>query len=195
MLARVGKLAGGLQRGPIDLSIESKSSIARLYEAGSVCSIFYKNGAFPSDEQLRSDFRWFMLMYEDLAARDERLFSSADAEDDEVGLEVEDARRLREHKRIERNRGLSKKAKKIHGYICKACGFDFEKNYGAIGREFIEAHHLVPIGTLKGTKVSLSPDKDFTVLCSNCHRMIHRTENVGSVREFRSKYVGSPHSH
>jgi 5-methylcytosine-specific restriction protein A len=60
-----------------------------------------------------------------------------------------------------------------HGTKCRVCGFDFRKMYGDRGKDFIEVHHLIPVSKLKGpTKVN--PKKDMTVLCSNCHRMIHR---------------------
>ncbi len=189
LLARLGNLAGKFDAGPIDLSIRNVGAIGNLYEAGSVCSAYYESGSIPSDDELRSDFHHFMLMYEDLAAKDDRFFRNADSEDDEAGLEEEDARVLREHKRIERNRSLARKAKQVHGYKCKACGFDFEERYGAIGREFIEAHHLEPLAKLKGKIVKLDPMSDFTVLCSNCHRMIHKTDTVGDVQEFRATYL------
>ena len=62
---------------------------------------------------------------------------------------------------------------RIHGTICKACGFDFEKLYGRRGYKYIEVHHLVPLSKVKGG-VIVNPTYDMTVLCSNCHRMIHR---------------------
>jgi 5-methylcytosine-specific restriction protein A len=37
--------------------------------------------------------------------------------------------------------------------------------------------------------MGLDPLKDFTVLCSNCHRMIHKTEFVDRVEEFKAKYL------
>lgn len=189
MLSRLGDVTKGMQTGPIHLSSQSNSVLGALYEAGSVCSIRYAADDLPTEDILRRDFARLLLIYEDLTARDERLQVTADVEDDEVDLDIEDARKLREHKRIERNRRLSEKAKKHHGYVCKACGFDFEEKYGSIGKSFIEAHHLVPLSKLKGEVVSLSPERDFTVLCSNCHRMIHKTNAVGSVNEFRSRYL------
>jgi 5-methylcytosine-specific restriction protein A len=66
-------------------------------------------------------------------------------EEDEEGLGQEGLKTAREHKRIERNQKLASKAKKVHGYICQACGFDFEKRYGRIGIGFIEARRLTPI--------------------------------------------------
>ena len=128
-------------------------------------------------------------LYFALASREPQLFERTDAEEDEVNLGEEDLRALREHKRVERNRRLAHKAKLTHGYRCKACGFDFEAKYGGIGKEFIEAHHLTPISELKGKKLTLDAKTDFTVLCSNCHRMIHRTAFVHSVQEFRATYL------
>ena len=67
----------------------------------------------------------------------------------------------------------------------QACGFNFEKINGSLGRNFIEAHHLKSLWTMKGTKVELDPRTDFAVLCPNCHRMIHQTEDPGDVPGFR----------
>lgn len=73
----------------------------------------------------------------------------------------------------------------IHGTQCKACGFDFEKVYGARGKSFIEVHHLRPVSSLE-RKLKIDPQKDMAVLCSNCHRMIHRKkDDVLTVDELR----------
>ncbi|MEA5425403.1 HNH endonuclease [Arcicella lustrica] len=75
----------------------------------------------------------------------------------------------------ERNQKLRAKAIKIHGTTCKVCQFNFKDNYGVHGEDYIEVHHLVPIHTLtKSTKVN--PETDMIVVCSNCHRMIHRNK-------------------
>lgn len=55
---------------------------------------------------------------------------------------------------------------------CEACGFDFQKAYGDLGEGFAECHHTAPVATLTpGTNTRLT---DLCILCSNCHRMIHR---------------------
>ena len=57
--------------------------------------------------------------------------------------------------------------------FCEICSFNFEEKYGSeLGQNFIEAHHLIPISELKDddqTKI-----EDLIMVCSNCHRMIHR---------------------
>lgn len=188
-LARLGRATDGLILGPIDLAVKVKASLGAFYEQGAICSLYYSRNALPSDDHLRNDLRRFLQLYLTLVSNEPRLFEQADEEDDEHCLAEENLRSLREHKRIERNKKLATRAKKIHGYVCQACGFDFQKQYGTLGTGFIEAHHLTPLSELKVEKVTLDPRRDFTVLCSNCHRMIHRSEFVGKVEEFRSKYV------
>lgn len=78
--------------------------------------------------------------------------------------------------RAERDIKLREDAIKLHGLKCKACGFDFEKTYGSWGKNYIEVHHVIPIGD--GVERKTNPKTDLTVVCSNCHRMIHRKQNV-----------------
>lgn len=55
---------------------------------------------------------------------------------------------------------------------CEICQFDFEKTYGEIGKGFIECHHKTPLASLKvDTQTTL---EDLVLVCSNCHRMLHR---------------------
>ncbi len=96
-------------------------------------------------------------------------------------------RRYRLHRSVERNSSAGRKAKKVHGYVCQGCGFDFEAVYGPAGREFIEAHHLTPLSELpEDTPVPLDPKEDFAVLCANCHRMMHRKDGPRTLAEIRT---------
>lgn len=73
----------------------------------------------------------------------------------------------------------------IHGTCCQVCGFDFSKKYGSHGQGFVEVHHNKPIKSLK-EKTRIDPNKDINVLCSNCHRMVHRKRNkVLSIDELK----------
>jgi HNH endonuclease len=67
---------------------------------------------------------------------------------------------------------------------CEVCGFDFASMYGPLGDGYCEVHHRVGLGDGGEKKVSL---RDLATLCSNCHRMIHRTgKPMLSVEEFSS---------
>ena len=74
----------------------------------------------------------------------------------------------------ERSPGLRAAALEIHGYVCQVCGFDFEGTYGAWGRGFAEVHHVQELGAVPSEGVEVDPSTDLAVVCSNCHRMIHR---------------------
>jgi predicted HNH restriction endonuclease len=76
----------------------------------------------------------------------------------------------------ERNSKLRAAAIMIHGRVCLGCGFNFELCYGEHGSGYIEVHHLKPISTFT-EETQVDPNNDMTVLCSNCHRMIHRKKN------------------
>ena len=54
---------------------------------------------------------------------------------------------------------------------CEICGFDFLKTYGERGKGYIEVHHVLPLHASGPVKSRLD---DLALLCSNCHRMIHR---------------------
>ncbi|MGW3423344.1 HNH endonuclease [Streptomyces phaeochromogenes] len=54
---------------------------------------------------------------------------------------------------------------------CEACDFDFEVTYGDRGAGYIECHHIVPLHVAGEARTKLS---DLALICSNCHRMIHR---------------------
>jgi 5-methylcytosine-specific restriction protein A len=55
---------------------------------------------------------------------------------------------------------------------CMACTFDFAAVYGAVGLGYIKCHHLLPLAELAQER--LSRLSDLALVCSNCHRMLHR---------------------
>lgn len=84
----------------------------------------------------------------------------------------------RKHRTRERKPELIKDAKvrfmrKNNGRLyCEACGFDFLEVYGERGKDFIEGHHTKLVSELsEGDKTRV---EDIAMLCSNCHRMVHR---------------------
>ena len=54
---------------------------------------------------------------------------------------------------------------------CEVCRFDFARKYGDLGQDYIECHHVEPLH-VGGEKARSA--EDLALLCSNCHRMIHR---------------------
>ena len=92
--------------------------------------------------------------------------------------------------KYERNPQNRAKALEYQGYTCKACGFNFERTYGELGKSFIEVHHVTPLFSLD-KEMRVDPRKDLVPLCSNCHRMIHRNKSkMKSVSEL-NKIINS----
>jgi len=94
------------------------------------------------------------------------------------------------HKSYERNPLLSKKKKETvlgerSKLECEVCGFDFYKTYGDRGYGFIECHHNKPVSEMEGGRIVKMDD--LSLLCSNCHRMIHRVRPWISVSELRKQ--------
>jgi 5-methylcytosine-specific restriction protein A len=188
---------------PLDLQLDSipKETTSRrlglAYEAGNIASKFYSRESLPDDKELVDDVRKVLEIYfslfQEVSLKEEAdsdLFKKVslkkEAKNNEAEREwFEDPTKYRLHRVTERNQTLYRKVKELQGYECKACGFDFESRYGEIGKGYIEAHHNVPISNLSGAKIQLDPLNDFTVLCSNCHSMIHRIKPTPTVKEFR----------
>jgi len=143
------------------------------------------------------------LVWDDFSTRPEELIAAANAiranveegaylpsiELDEHMTEATEGRLLtRQHIQRERSRSLVEKKKSIavrtNGKLeCEVCGFDFGLAYGDRGKGFIEAHHTKPLATLTpGATTSID---DLTLLCANCHRMIHWRKPWLSVGELR----------
>jgi len=186
--AQIGKLSNGFNFEKINLKElrSTNSKYPSLYASGNIFSKYYPLNNIPEDEELISDINEILKIYEAISYNEGSLLTHVEKEDDEAVYKgFENLKNFRFHKRIERNVLLSKGVKKAQGFICKACKFDFKKKYGSIGEKFIEAHHLVPLSKLIGIRIQLDVRKDFTVLCSNCHRMIHKLDDPSNLEELK----------
>lgn len=100
-------------------------------------------------------------------------------EEDDIIEDVQEGRVMtRLHRYRERDSRIVKRKKdatiqSTNMLQCECCGFDFEKAYGQHGKGFIECHHVKPVSEIQiGEKTKLD---DLSLVCSNCHRMIHRS--------------------
>lgn len=75
----------------------------------------------------------------------------------------------------ERNPLNRAKAIEIHGLDCMVCGMNFQTQFGDLGAGFIHVHHNKPVSETGPT--SINPATDLSVVCPNCHAMIHRKKN------------------
>jgi 5-methylcytosine-specific restriction protein A len=93
------------------------------------------------------------------------------------------------HRARERNHRLVRKKKAVafkanRGLPCEVCGFEFTSIYGELGLGFAECHHTMPVSQLRpGQPTRL---RDLAVVCSNCHRMIHRRQPWLTLAELKT---------
>jgi 5-methylcytosine-specific restriction protein A len=185
MRARLPEAKGVFSAEPILL--KGRTGLPQDYEAATALSARYDLANLPAEEVLVADLKQMMVFYSRLIARGGREnfedLAGTEAEETE-GKTIEERKRYRQHRKIERAGNAGKLAKKAHGYICHGCGIDFAVIYGSFGKNYIEAHHLTPISELpEDVPVSLNPKNDFAVLCANCHRMVHRKNGPKTINE------------
>jgi len=190
MRKRVQEFGGSLPVAAIDLG--STMRLPGDYVAGHSLGVTYTLDALPEEASLRNDLQTIVRAYRALTYRggiDAEVETQTDLAEEfgiSQSMSVIETRKYAYHRKIERNRTAARQAKKFHGTRCQACDLDFAERYGGIGKGFIEAHHLKAISSLEeGVAVSYNVAKDFAVLCSNCHRMIHRSPDPSDLAQFR----------
>ena len=158
----------------------------------------YTLDALPTEAILRTDLQNVVRAYRALTFRggiEGDIEPRAELEDEfkiPAQATIIETRKYAFHRKVERNPTAAKQAKKFHGLRCQACDLDFEERYGEIGKGFIEAHHLKPISTLEeGVAGTYDVAADFAVLCANCHRMIHRSDNPSNLVLFRENLLST----
>ncbi|KAF0139901.1 MAG: HNH endonuclease family protein [Stygiobacter sp.] len=114
-------------------------------------------------------------------------------EDDELNtqsfLEVSEGnQKLVSHIYKERNQKIVKLKKdyvlRVLGKLeCEACGFNFENQYGELGKDFCEVHHKKAVAEYEHGDITTLDD--LSILCANCHRMIHKTSPLMDINDFR----------
>ncbi|MET9397453.1 HNH endonuclease [Kitasatospora sp. NPDC002965] len=130
---------------------------------------------------------------EAVAAGDLRDLPQLDGAESEELSALEGRLLLQLHLRRERNQKLRKekiaRARRSGPLACEACGFDFARTYGVRGDGYIECHHIVPLHVAGEGRVRLD---DLALICSNCHRMIHRQSPWLTPRQLKDLICSQP---
>ncbi|HMG48853.1 MAG TPA: DUF3578 domain-containing protein [Allosphingosinicella sp.] len=174
---------------PINISLGTDSWRGKLYEPSVVVGVEYETASLPCEDDLRRDVEEALSLYRHLrmaggwSADDEIMF---EAQEDRGSETLEQAKRYRQHRTIERQRGHSDKVKAALGTVCMGCRADLGDRYGDVAKGLIDAHHLIPLSSLgEGEIARFDPRKDFAVLCPNCHRVVHRMDDPSDIAKLR----------
>jgi len=184
-----------------DMSENSKNSFYALIENYQpfIYAIDFKdiNGSYLENVLTKSHFRDGVRqineeIYLKILSKGNLLEDQSNKEESTIeafsSFGIEGKKKVRYTTTYERIPKLRNKAIEIHGTTCKCCGFNFEKSYGDLGKDFIHVHHIRPISESGETIVN--PEIDLVVLCPNCHYMIHIKRNhTPSVEELKGKLL------
>jgi hypothetical protein len=149
-----------------------KSRLGKAYEKAVIFYKEYYTASLPNNDILVNDLKKLIAFY-DIYITESNL-STFWTDFSKVKKISEAKRILKQHLVSEQNPTLLRQAKnavlKKTGEIrCEICGFSFFEHYGKKGKDFIEAHNKKPVN-----KTQEKPQlKDITLVCANCHRMIH----------------------
>jgi HNH endonuclease len=118
------------------------------------------------------------------------VWSASNIDEEDESEYAEGKKAYRTHRISERDSGIVRRTKadrlkKTGKLDCEVCNFNFLSRYGVLGEKFIEAHHKKPVSLSDGeTKTKSS---DLALVCSNCHRMLHRSKPLLTPVELRNK--------
>lgn len=156
-------------------------------EAGSKLDVEVWKEFYSDREQLHSVADAIRRNYTLLTRPEDNTEDTKPIDDDEEFPEGKILSRL--HRLRERNSQLVKRKKKQRlqqtGRLgCEACNFDFAEHYGELGYGFAECHHNKPVSELSMERtIKLS---ELSIVCPNCHRMMHRVRPWLTVEQLRS---------
>jgi 5-methylcytosine-specific restriction protein A len=126
------------------------------------------------------------------AAASGEIPTAPEPDEDDPDVQAAEGRLLyRRHRVRERNPKL--RDRKVEQVLtqagrlaCEVCGFDFAAAYGPRGDRFIECHHIKPLHEAGERTTKLA---DLALVCSNCHRMIHRRSPWPTPADLRSLVI------
>ncbi len=185
------------------LFMEETENILRLYPIEELCLKEW-NKYYEANPELnikikkkfsKIDWIWIvqdfhLFVYREILGLYKKESQKIIIKDDIEPTAIEGATKLARHMRFERNSGFIREIKKRaleenRMLNCEVCGFSFLSIYGEIGAGFIEAHHKNPLGEREGATVTNKDD--IALVCSNCHRMLHRGKPVYLIEELKEK--------
>lgn len=172
--ATIGRKVVGLEEQFNKIMHENGFNIDNIITENEIKNINY-------EKVLNDIFNWLRIRVKTKLLLEERYRDAENKTDDDIldiRTKTEGGLKVIISTKAERDGSLRKDAIRIHGTKCKVCDFDFNKTYGKWANDYIEVHHMKPISNAKEIKVDTNPSTDLTVVCSNCHRMIHKKRDI-----------------
>lgn len=182
--ATIGRKVVGLEEQFNKIMHKNGFNLNNIITSGEIKNINYEN-------ILNDIFNWLRIRVKTKLKLEEKYRDIENETDDEIldiKTKTEGGLKVVISTRLERKISLRNDAIRLHGTKCKVCDFDFNKTYGKWANNYIEVHHMKLLSQSKETSIETNPLIDLTVVCSNCHRMIHKKKDtVLTVEELKNK--------
>jgi len=192
-----------------DIDLISVTQNAKNYMAAHICGKYYSLLNLPSDEELQSDLKELLAVYSELKELikgrtfEETLdyyLQKEEIEDTQFQSDVLVAPPTttprKPQSRPERNKAgtiketwkrdpsRAKEALENASYLCQIDSRHHTFKSEVTGKNFVEAHHFIPMKVQGQFESSLDVPGNIISLCPNCHRMIHH-----AIKKDRMKIV------
>ena len=190
----------GFNFDPIELNTDRELGVG--YERGNICSKYYEKDKIPNDNILIDDLRNLIGVYRELNGIVGNNILDIDGlyEESEFQEEVQSGKKLklpdggvsRLNKKDKkkgssswkRNENYSFMAIEDSQFLCEN-----DPNHSTFisrksGKQFMEAHHLIPMEFYDYFQYSIDIPENIISLCPNCHSLFHYSEN-----NFRNKII------
>tara|TARA_B110000902_G_C14245703_1_gene564197 strand:+ start:560 stop:1738 length:1179 start_codon:yes stop_codon:yes gene_type:complete len=174
------------------IDLKGNSDLAKGYELGNICSKYYGLNYLPNSISLINDLQKLIGTYRELKS----LVGKEILEIDLVLDEEEFQERSQSGTVKVPKKGKIPKKKKINGSTSSTWWRDPDMAYTAISnvnfqcennpnhetfksavtsQQFVEAHHLIPMGFQDKHEASIDVPENIISLCPNCHRAFHNS--------------------
>ena len=201
-----------------DINLHSQKPLGLGYEAGQICAKYYPKDSLPRDEELVSDLHNLIEIYKVLKNRlegrqilniseniDNIMEDEEEKDDSRYQKEVQKVKPKRvaydvkngpesyiqnRVKKWKTNPAIGKQALEDASYLC-----EIDRNHKtfisrATGKNYVEAHHLIPMRVQGNFKSDpLDVNGNIVALCPNCHRKLHhgKKEEIESMLDLLFK--------
>jgi 5-methylcytosine-specific restriction protein A len=176
---------------PIHLS--TKRPLGAGYELGNICSKFYDAHSLPSDQEILDDLRNLIGVYRELKGAIGKSILNINGIDPEEKFQEAIQSAISKiipsgaiPKSKQRSKILSspwERDPEMAHIALETAGFKCENDHShrtflshKTERQFVEAHHLVPMEFQDEFEVSIDVPENIICLCPNCHRAFHYSD-------------------
>lgn len=195
----------------IDLGVDKKSN-SSYYENSHICGKYYLLNEQLDEKMLQTDFYEMLKIYDSLCSTFNNLYIDSlllDLLSEETNdslfqthvqnskasetEEVPQTKKSPKSNKIgsdswPRDPSISKEAIQKANYLC-----EFDENHKSFishstNKNFVEAHHLIPMKKQGFYEFSIDVPGNIVALCPNCHRQIHHGEKQSRIEMLSNLY-------